>query len=42
VSWHLAAQCCPRPEHPDTSWPSHFNPAIWPWHRIMLVPFPAG
>ena len=42
VSWHLAAQCCPRPEHPDTPWPSHFNPAIWPWHRIMLVLFERG
>jgi tyrosinase len=36
VAWHLLAQCCPRPEHPDTPWPSHYNPAIWPWHRILL------
>src|SRR6516165_4313171 len=25
VGWHLIAQCCPRPEHPDTLWPSHDN-----------------
>jgi tyrosinase len=42
VSWHLLAQCCPKPEHPDTPWPSHFNPAIWPWHRILLYLFEDG
>jgi tyrosinase len=42
VAWHLIAQCCPRPEHPDTPWPSHDNPAIWPWHRILLHLFEQG
>jgi tyrosinase len=42
VGWHLIAQCCPRPEHPDTLWPSHDNPAIWPWHRILLHLFEQG
>lgn len=39
VSWHLLTHCCPRPEHPDTPWPAHFSPGIWPWHRILLVLF---
>ena len=42
VVWHLLAQCCPKPEHPDTPWPSHDNPAIWPWHRILLHLFEEG
>jgi tyrosinase len=42
VAWHLIAQCCPKPEHPDTPWPSHYNPAVWPWHRILLLLFEKG
>jgi tyrosinase len=42
VAWHLIAQCCPKPEHPDTPWPSHDNPAIWPWHRMLLQLFEEG
>jgi tyrosinase len=42
VAWHLLALCCPKPEHPDTPWPSHTNPAIWPWHRILLYLFEQG